>query len=188
MTLLAVYGLRYMGVWRRKSRQGLRIARAAAVLIPTTIFIVYSIFFVIALRSHYELWYAARADLAKIFESMPRKQLVVVRYSPSHVPSEEWVYNRADIDAAKVVWARDADNGNDADLLRYFADRTIWLLEPDENNPKLSPYSPNCTSRSPYIVGPFHIISCCDRRCDGLNVGQSGGTAGVPESLESPSR
>ena len=122
-----------------ESHQGLRIARAAAVLIPTTIFIVYSIFFVIALRSHYELWYAARADLAKIFESMPRKQLVVVRYSPSHVPSEEWVYNRADIDAAKVVWARDADNGNDADLLRYFADRTIWLLEPDENNPKLSP-------------------------------------------------
>ena len=36
--LLAVYGLRYMGVWRRKSRQGLRITRAAGVLIPTTIF------------------------------------------------------------------------------------------------------------------------------------------------------
>jgi hypothetical protein len=54
---------------------------------------------------------------------------VLVRYSPKHEPWREWVYNAADIDAAPVVWAREMSD-NSA-LLRYFADRRIWLLEVD---------------------------------------------------------
>jgi hypothetical protein len=33
--------------------------------------------------------------------------LVIVKYSTAHSPYHERVYNRADIDASKVVWARD---------------------------------------------------------------------------------
>jgi hypothetical protein len=66
--------------------------------------------------------------------------LVIVRYGPDHDPANEWVYNRADIDHSKVVWARDMGAQNE-ELVGYFHDRHIWLVEPDSKpiNPK--PYS-----------------------------------------------
>jgi hypothetical protein len=63
-----------------------------------------------------------------------------MRYDSNHDPSEEWVYNGADIDGSKVVWARDMGETQNLELIRYFKDRKIWLLEPDLTPPKLSPY------------------------------------------------
>jgi hypothetical protein len=67
-------------------------------------------------------------------------QLVVVQYAAYHNPREEWVYNRADIDAAKVVWARDMGPAANEELLRYFKDRHVWLLKADQSPPQLLPY------------------------------------------------
>jgi hypothetical protein len=39
-----------------------------------------------------------------------------------------------------VVWARDMDEKSNQELLQYFKNRNVWLLEPDESPPKLSPY------------------------------------------------
>jgi hypothetical protein len=69
------------------------------------------------------------------------KHLVVVRYSPAHDPHEEWVYNAADIDAAPVVWAHDMGPRENAQLLDYFKDRRVWLLEPDGPQVEPVPYS-----------------------------------------------
>jgi hypothetical protein len=53
----------------------------------------------------------------------------------------EWVYNRASIDQAKVVWARELDAGRTGALLDYFRSRRVWLIEPDSPEPVLKPYS-----------------------------------------------
>jgi hypothetical protein len=70
------------------------------------------------------------------------KLLVFVRYSPQHIFQEEWVWNDADIDAARIVWARDLGPSENEKLRSYYPDRTTLLLEPDSRTPKLAPYSP----------------------------------------------
>ncbi len=74
-----------------------------------------------------------RADLLHDLESRPGKHVVLVRYGPDHSVHEEWVYNAADIDASKVIWARDLPGETNDQLLRYYSDRTIWLALPDTN-------------------------------------------------------
>jgi hypothetical protein len=66
-----------------------------------------------------------------MLENTPGPHLVLVRYGQRHDPCQEWVYNAADINGSPVVWARALDSASDAELLRYFADRQAWLLEPD---------------------------------------------------------
>ena len=81
-----------------------------------------------------------RQSLQSRLEQLPGRQLVIVNYSSNHGPFHEWVYNAADIDNSRVVWARGMGADKDSELLRYFHDRQIWLLEPDYNPPKLTAY------------------------------------------------
>jgi hypothetical protein len=66
---------------------------------------------------------------------------VIVRYGPEHNPSNEWVYNAADIENSKVIWAREMSAAENLDLIRYYKDRTVWLVQPDMDPPNVSPYS-----------------------------------------------
>ncbi len=70
---------------------------------------------------------------------MPGRQLVIVRYKPVHDPLQEWVYNRADIDGSRVVWARDMGPHQNQELMQYYRSRNAWILDADEVPPKLSP-------------------------------------------------
>ena len=82
-----------------------------------------------------------RAQILNQLERSPGNHLVIVRYSPDHdFILNEWVFNRADIDGAKVLWARDMGEKN-AELLHYFKNRQVWLVEPDLHPAKLSPYA-----------------------------------------------
>lgn len=69
------------------------------------------------------------------------KHLAIVRYAPGHNIHDEWVYNDADVDAAKVVWAREMGAVENERLLEYFKDRRAWLVEPDAVPAKVSPYT-----------------------------------------------
>jgi hypothetical protein len=89
-------------------------------------------------------WYAsgpgnvARAATIRDLERTGGKHLIVVRYDASHDPGKEWVYNDADIDGSPVVWARGMSPAEDRQLLEYFKDRKVWLLEPDRKPLRLA--------------------------------------------------
>ena len=82
----------------------------------------------------------ARARIATALEQLPGPQLAIVRYSSNHNPLDEWVYNRADIDASKVVWAREGDAAANSELLQYYPARQAWLVEPDTVPARMIPY------------------------------------------------
>lgn len=88
-----------------------------------------------------ELHRDARAYLQDWLSNRPKKQLVIVHYSRSHSPDEEWVYNKADIDGSKVVWAREMDPKSDAQLINYFKDREVWLFNADTVPQRVVPYA-----------------------------------------------
>jgi hypothetical protein len=71
--------------------------------------------------------------------SEPGKQLVIVRYGPKHDLFEELVYNLADIDSGRVVWARSLGPELDRALLEYYPDRKIWLAE-ENGDLRVTPY------------------------------------------------
>jgi hypothetical protein len=74
----------------------------------------------------------ARAYIVQWLSNRPGKHLVIVHYSPTHEVNQEWVYNGADIDGSKIVWAREVSPESDQKLLKYFHDRQAWLLKADE--------------------------------------------------------
>jgi hypothetical protein len=80
-----------------------------------------------------------RIAIRRQLDAAPGRQLVFVRYGPQH-QFQEWVHNAADIDGARIVWARDLGTNENQKLLRYYPDRTVWLLEPDAHPPLLQPY------------------------------------------------
>src|SRR6267154_2635959 len=50
------------------------------------------------------------------------------------------VYNAADIDASKIVWARDLGPAKNQQLIDYYKGRTIWIVDPTDLHPKLMSY------------------------------------------------
>jgi hypothetical protein len=71
---------------------------------------------------------------------IPGKLLVFVRYSARHIYQEEWVWNDADIDAARVVYARDLGPEENQKLIQYYPKRRLFVLEPDVVEPTLTAY------------------------------------------------
>ena len=82
-----------------------------------------------------------RASIERRLEQTPGTHLVFVHYTLTHAVYREWVYNRADIEHAKVVWARDLGLRCDEKLIDEFKGRRVWLVEPDTNPAELEPYS-----------------------------------------------
>jgi hypothetical protein len=88
-----------------------------------------------------------RAQLKDALESTPGKHVVLVRYGPDHSVHEEWVFNGAEIDASKIIWARDLPGERNDRLLAYYPDRTIWLVNPESYD--VSVFRPQAASPAP---------------------------------------
>jgi len=67
------------------------------------------------------------AELSKI----PGKHLVFVKTKTDPNNLFQWIYNDADIDASRIVWARDLGAEQDQKLAEYFADRDVWMVDPN---------------------------------------------------------
>ena len=81
-----------------------------------------------------------RVQFTNQLDDTPGEHLVIVHYSPQHSVFREWVYNGADIDGSKVVWAREIPGVSLQPLFDYFRGREVWLAEPDASPPSLSHY------------------------------------------------
>jgi len=134
---IVLQGLRHLNLWKSHGRA---VGAVMVTLLPAA--------YLLSLLAFYSLgegWYPEpnfceiRAQSMRELDQKPGKQLVIVRYAPDHHPSIEWVYNRADIDGAKVVWARSLGKEQDDALLSYFADRRAWLLFADERPIRVVP-------------------------------------------------
>jgi hypothetical protein len=146
---IAVEALRRLRAWAPgEQRSGLLLSRAVPLICASTVLIVaagrglglnpVTVSALELVPPSYGL--QDRAALQKRLEQLPGGQLVVVRYSPDHNVHAEWVYNDADIDAAKVVWGREMDAVSNGRLVQYFSDRRIWLLDADATPPRISDY------------------------------------------------
>jgi len=93
-------------------------------------------------------WGVERQQVESRLKQLPGEQLVIVRYDAGHEPFDEWVYNEADIDHSKVIWARDMGPAENLELVDYYRERTAWLVEPDAVPAKVTPYPMSATADS----------------------------------------
>jgi len=82
----------------------------------------------------------SRAAVVERLSRTPGKHLVIVRYPEGYNIHDDWVFNGAEIDSAKLLWARETNPQQNQKLLDYFKDRQIWLIEPEVDNTELLPY------------------------------------------------
>lgn len=142
-------GTRHLRVWRRRSGTGLMLARAIPIICLATI----SLRLVAQPLGAYfppawpMTWFHTpegnmeRARVLGQLTALEGEHLAIVRYGPNHrAVMNEWVYNEAAIDKAKVVFAREMDAASNQELIRYFQGRTVWLIEADAEPARVTPY------------------------------------------------
>jgi hypothetical protein len=158
--VLVAVGMRSLATWRRSSGTG----RAMVVNLSLgcgLLFLVCTVLTVFHVHvdgespfnwSSYENRLEVRAAAEKFLEQQPGKQLAIVRYGPDHDVLYEWVWNLAEIDQQKVIWARELKPAWNVRLVRHYPDRRVWLIEPDAE-PSGGPGAPAMPARiSPYPV------------------------------------
>jgi hypothetical protein len=82
-----------------------------------------------------------KARILELLQKTGGKHLVLVK--PKNNPNDflQWIYNAADIDASPVVWARDMGAREDQALVDYFRGRDVWLVDPNVEPARITPYS-----------------------------------------------
>ena len=84
-----------------------------------------------------------RAHVAQEVLNHPGKQLCLVRYTEFHDGWQEWVFNGADPENERLLWARSLDPDTDREVIAAYPGRTVWLVRPDDAHRLLQPYSPS---------------------------------------------
>jgi len=140
--LVLLQCMRHIRLFRWKARAvGFEMVRAIPVIACAMI-----VLRVGAAAAHVHIeseWPRGNLDRVRIIrqlDAMPGDHLVIVRYGPHHDADREWVYNAADIDGSRIVWARDMGEKENEELRRYFHTRSAWVINGDVSPPQLRPY------------------------------------------------
>jgi len=139
--LVLMQCMRHLRLWRFRGQSlGLSMVRA----IPLICFAMI-VLRITAVATHTPVesaWPRGNLERAAVMhqlEDLPGQHLVIVRYGPDHDLEREWVFNAADIDNSKIVWARDMGEMDNEELLQYFHSRHVWRIDADQSPPRLEP-------------------------------------------------
>jgi hypothetical protein len=95
-----------------------------------------------------------RQRVLSFLDRQPGSQLVFVNHGPLHDPNDIWVFNRADIDASRIVWANSMKPAENRRVLDYYGPRrTAWMLD-DDAELTLRPYGRPTAGPSIRIKNP----------------------------------
>lgn len=138
LLLLAMMGLREGAAMRWRGRRlGPWLALAALLVrVPLTIVELP------AFRPDPDDWSRLAPRLERDFASRGERALIVVDDRLRNV--DEWLFNRADLDSAPVLWIQDLGPAVTREVAAAYAPRSVYRLEPapDQGWPRLLPVSP----------------------------------------------
>lgn len=122
LVLASVFGFRSLFSWHRNfQREGGRIALSLVVAVLISYPLVFS------LRRCFNGTYYQKIDsfneVRETLNQIPGKLILFVNYEDFSMSAVDWVYNPADIDSARVVWARDLGKKKNQELVDYYGDR-----------------------------------------------------------------
>jgi len=147
--VVLVQGMRHLRLWKWQGRPvGAAVVRSIPVLCAAMVLI--RVAAVVAHTPVDGAWPRGNLDRTQLVQKLkqiPGRHLVIVHYDMHPVLDRalELVYNDADIDAARIVWARDMGPQN-LELIQYFRDRHVWLVNGSESPLRLIPYAEQATS------------------------------------------
>jgi len=133
MMVLTVHGLRHLAAWSGKGLLNGRIVANGIILGSVVITVTYTVTeWVPHPVPDAMAWSLRRNELEQRLASSSTRDLVLVRHAScaqTGLQWEQWVYNRAELDLAPVVWAHDLGDERNRQLLQYFQGRQVWYLD-----------------------------------------------------------
>jgi hypothetical protein len=145
LLILAAQSMRYLRQWKYHGRE---VGRFLVSAIPVAVLLVMITSEAEAIATHRtaDQIHARIAQVAQkesiereLLEKLPGQHVIFVSYTGLPSPHEEWIYNPANIDAARVIWALDLGETENEKLRRYYAGRSFWRFKPAESM-NLRPY------------------------------------------------
>ena len=139
---LLIQGMRALAAWRPGAPRAVALVCATMVAVRIAMAVA-PVPFVLNYPMTWATTWSMQLGREQMVQRLQRtdgQHLVIVRYDAGHAPFREYVFNAADIDGSKVVWARDMGPEQNRELIRYFATRKVWLLNADRTPGELLPY------------------------------------------------
>jgi hypothetical protein len=146
MLAIALYGLRNLRVWSpRGVPVGLMTSRAIVLVMAIWLFFPLGERVLnpdlLPINERNLPPQLDRARLEAQLGGIPGQHLIIVHNRHSYNGSYDWIFNKPDIDHAKIVWARDMGAEKNEELLRYFTGRQVWLVDQNDGISRLTAYN-----------------------------------------------
>lgn len=139
--------MRHLRLFRwREQRVGLAFVRAVSVIYIGTVVLRVALA-VAHIHPEYE-WQRGdmeRESIVQQLKALPGQHVVLVSFASDFDLDREWVYNLADIDGSKIVWARDMGPEKNRELLAYYHGRQFWMVHANSSPPRLETYRESST-------------------------------------------